>query len=102
MERWKQFFAVHFLFPRLAVVLISVPVTAALLLYTFAYGSEISPGDLFGLSVFGLFAAYRLHIHRQNGQGRGMAKAPPQPLHPSLFDGSALSDPRFPISLLGD
>lgn len=57
MERWKQFFHA-LLFPRLAVVLISVPVTAALLLYTFAYGSEISPVTYLAY----LFSAYSLLI----------------------------------------
>ena len=57
MERWKQFFHA-LLFPRLAVVLISVPVTAALLLYTFAYGSETSPVTYLAY----LFSAYSLLI----------------------------------------
>ena len=57
MERWKQFFHA-LLFPRLAVALISVPVTAALLLYTFAYGSETSPVTYLAY----LFSAYSLLI----------------------------------------
>lgn len=42
MERLKRVL-IKVLFPRLAVVLISVPVAAALLIYTFAYGDQYSP-----------------------------------------------------------
>ncbi|MDD6188124.1 MAG: hypothetical protein PUB32_00925 [Clostridiales bacterium] len=42
MERFKQILN-RLLFPRLAVVLISVPVAAALLIYTFAFAGEDSP-----------------------------------------------------------
>ena len=42
MERFKQILS-RLLFPGLAVVLISVPVAAALLMYTFVFAGEDSP-----------------------------------------------------------
>lgn len=57
MERFKQIMF-PFLFPGLAVVLISVPIAAALLIYTFCFGSEDGPVAYISY----VFSAYSLTI----------------------------------------
>lgn len=57
MERFKRMVH-HLLFPGLAVVLLSVPIAAALLIHTFLFGREDSPAAY----VSYVFSAYSLTI----------------------------------------